>query len=219
MEPEIYCADVGSVTLGRFAWFSSRDNTIVDGHKRIQDLVGRVAEDLQRARPVALGFECPLYVPLATEPELLTQARPGERDRPWSAGAGCDALTTGLVQVLWILHQLKARLDRDVPSFLDWRAFESHGSGLFLWEAFVSGGAKTNGHCEDARAGVDAFRAALPVPRTCLECSGASYSLAGAALLRSGWSTDVALLAQPCIVIRGSERRQRSQQRRQFDLA
>jgi hypothetical protein len=219
MEPEIYCADVGSVTLGRFGWFSSRDAAIVDGHKRIQDLVGRIAEDLQRARPVALGFECPLYVPFETEPELLTRARPGEGDRPWSAGAGCSALTMGLVQVLWILQQVKTRLDRDVPSFLDWRAFASHGSGLFLWEAFVSSDAKSNGHCEDARTGVDAFKAALPDPHTCLECSGASYSLAGAALLRSGWSRDVALLAQPCLVVRGFERRQRSQQRRQFDLA
>ena len=219
MEPEIYCADVGSVSLGRFAWYSSRDTKLADGHTRIEDLVARVTEDLQRARPVALGFECPLYVPFETEPELLTRARPGEGDRPWSAGAGCGALTTGLVQVLWILHQVKTRLDRDVPSFLDWQAFAAHGSGLFLWEAFVSGGAKGNGHGDDARTGVEAFKAALPDPRTCLECTGASYSLAGAALLRSGWSRDVALLAQPCVVIRGSERRQRDRQRRQFDLA
>jgi len=30
-------------------------------------------------RPVALGFECPLFLPLVDEPEKLLCCRPGER--------------------------------------------------------------------------------------------------------------------------------------------
>jgi hypothetical protein len=65
--------------------------------------------------PVALGFECPLFVPLNLQPEALTTARSGEGSRPWSAGAGCGALATGLVQVAWILRKIRQELQAPTP--------------------------------------------------------------------------------------------------------
>jgi len=204
MTPEIYCADVGSVARRRFAWFSSRDQNCLDAHEQIETLTERVRSDLASGVPVSLGFECPLYVPIADKPVELTRARKGERDRAWSAGAGCGALATGLVQVVWVLRDIRRDLPSPVPAFLNWQAFCEEGRGLFVWEAFVSGAGKGRSHCEDARAGVEAFKRALPAPDSCLAAGSESHSLVGAALLRTGWSEDLSLLSQPCLVLRGT---------------
>jgi hypothetical protein len=74
--------------------------------------------------------------------------------------------------------------------------------GHFLWEAFVSAKSKRGSHVDDAKAAVAAFVDALPNPRTCVQCSEGAYSLIGAALLRTGWASDISLLSQPCIVVR-----------------
>lgn len=153
---------------------------------------------------MAMGFECPLHVPLAAEPEDLTRARHGDGNRPWSAGAGCGALTTGLVQTVWILREIRRLSPLDAVACLDWPTFAAGNAGLFVWEAFVSGDAKGQGHSDDARLGVAAFQQALPSPRTCIKDGAESYSLIGAALLRSGWSQDLSLLSQPSLVVRAT---------------
>jgi hypothetical protein len=73
-----------------------------------------------------------------------------------------------------------------------------------VWEAFVSGSAKRDDHAADAAAGVEAFRTltASPVVASCIKPSNETYSLIGAALLRSGWSTDLGLLSAACLVVR-----------------
>ena len=91
-----------------------------------------------------------------------------------------------------------------MAAFLDWEAFELAPVGLFIWEAFVAGEAKTGSHQGDAQVAVDAFKDALPDPRqrNALTPGHRVRSLIGGALLWSGWSKDLALLSEPCIVIK-----------------
>src|SRR5438132_295798 len=104
----IYCADIGSVSKCNFGWYGDRDGS---GGSDIGELADRVARDLQDQRPVALGFECPLFVPVVADPQSLGCGRLGEGSRSWSAGAGAGVLATGLVQVVWLLQQIRERVD------------------------------------------------------------------------------------------------------------
>jgi hypothetical protein len=200
----IYCADIGSVARGRFAWYGGIPPSGVESGSSIDELASKVASRLDEPRPVALGFECPLFVPITEDPTALTSARMGEGNRPWSAGAGAGALTTGLVEVLWILNSIRHQLRSDVAVDLDWNAFRERQTGLFLWEAFVSGRGKTSGHSTDAQAAVQAFVRAISdvAGATAIPVGGQVFSLVGAALLRTGWSRDLTLLTKPCAVIK-----------------
>lgn len=55
---------------------------------------------------VALGFECPAWIPVPQNAIDLGAKRNGEGRYPWSAGAGAGALATGLAQIAWILRNL-----------------------------------------------------------------------------------------------------------------
>lgn len=204
----IYCADIGSVSSGNFGWCSEGPTLCTTGTS-MRELAANVANDLRQGSAVALGFECPLFVPLNCQPERLTRARVGEGSRAWSAGAGTGALATGLVQVAWVLREVRRQVGNAAEAHLDWPR-ESSVPGLFIWEAFVSGGAKRGGHVEDAKAAVEAFaaavREAVPGFVSAVGCDEETYSLIGAALLRTGWSTDVSLLTRACPVIRAAER-------------
>lgn len=210
----IYCVDIGSVKAGSFGW-AKWDNRSKLAESAIDpcDLVQRVTVDLLADIPVALGFECPIFAPLRDDPAELSRARgcevfrnrKGDRtSRPWSAGAGCAVLATGLPQVVWILKAIRAGLvDKEVPAFLRWNDFQSSGRGLFLWEAFVTSDAKTESHGRDAGAAVACFARALPnIDDADVNTDTAVHCLVGAALLRTGWSTDLSLLSTPCVVIR-----------------
>ena len=130
----IFCADIGSVKAGRFGWFgASPEGKPVPGSS-IEELVSAVTEKITTGAKVALGFECPLYVPLRDEPMLLTKARTGEGNRSWSAGAGCGALATGLVEVTWLLEKIRANTPKSATAFLNWEIFDNADGGLFLWE-------------------------------------------------------------------------------------
>lgn len=205
----IYCADVGSVAKN-FGWARiSTDGARVAAGNLIDDLAAQLSTDLAAGHLVALGFECPLWVPLPTESLDLGKARPGEagpgrRARPWSAAAGSGSLVSGLVQVPWLLGKIRAEVDQGRTATTDWAVFKDKRTALFVWEAMVTDSAKGGSHEDDAKIGALAFKAALPDPRESDACppSGGVYSLGGAALLQSGWSTDVQDLKRPCIVIR-----------------
>lgn len=200
----VVCADVGSVAKGNFGWWSSQG----ESGTRPSTLATHIATVLISGTPLALGFECPLFVPLSADELCLTNARPGEGARAWSAGAGCGALATGLVQVTWLLQEIRRQLLQPVPAFLDWPSFTAAaGSGLFLWEAFVTGAAKRDSHVADAQAGAEAFVRALPDPAraNAVICSSGVHSLIGAALLRTDWSTDPHILQEPCLVVRADQ--------------
>lgn len=196
----IACADIGSVAAGNFGWASSDG---ISGREP-STLATLLAAALNDSRPVALGFECPLFVPLTDDEARLTRARPGEGNRAWSAGAGCGALATGLVQVVWILRAIQAALVTPGTAQLSWESFRTGQSGLFLWEAFVSDKSKSSTHIGDAEAAVEAFNQSLPNPwaANAVTCSTSVHSLIGAAMLRTGWSNTPTILEQPCLVIK-----------------
>ncbi len=202
----VYCADIGSVAKGRFAWASASTgpNLRVSTDTDIQQLVTQVACDLNSGKKVALGFECPLWVPVSCDPNRLTSRRCGEGNRAWSAAAGATSLATGLTETVWILNEIRSET-RDVQAFLNWPQFKKNAKhGLFLWEALVTGGNRTGSHEGDAAAAVCAFIKATN--EHCLTSALTSThrvrSLIGAALLWAGWSDDLHLLRTPCVVIR-----------------
>lgn len=205
----VYCADVGSIKQGNFGWARAEvPRRAVEeergGATGIAKLVPAVAEDRTSGLPVALGFECPLFVPVPDDPQRLGAARPGEGTRSFSAGAGTGALVTGVVQAAWVLREVRERQpDDDV--FLDWEAFDAAARGLFVWEAFVTADAKATTHVDDATVAVECFVAALPDPRGAnAVIAEHPLSLAGAAILWAGWSNDLALLHAPCLVLRAA---------------
>ena len=202
----VFCADVGSVRSGHFAWAcgSPPERVAEDlDPSRPADLAQAVADRLHGNRPVALGFECPLFVPVPESDQMLGTARAGEGNRAWSAGAGPGALATGLVQVAWLLSKIR-RESGEVPLHLDWDDFAETGRGLLIWEAFVSAGAKGRSHVEDATVAVDAFLASLPEPTAASAITAERpFSLVGAAAIWSGWADNPRLLHAPTLVIRG----------------
>jgi hypothetical protein len=200
----IYCADIGSVKRGNFAWAR-----IINKSERtsdnIRELVSVIARDLSAGLKVALGFECPLFVPIAEDPINLTSARIGEGSRAWSAGAGCGSLATGLTETTWILEKLIEHIK--VPAFLGWEEFKKADAGLFIWEAFVSVkpvSTVRNQNIYDALVAARTFdKKRLDEPfESQITCKNAR-SLIGAALLQTGWSDQVSVLSQQCIVVKG----------------
>lgn len=201
--PLVVCVDVGSTTTGKFGWWSSAGT----GGTTPSGVARHIAESLNNQGAVALGFECPLFVPIAENERALTSARPGEGNRSWSAAAGLGAMGIGIAQVPWVLRAVRSQLPRTGSAFLDWPAFRAAGSGLFVWEAFVSGKHKRSTHVSDAKSAVQAFITALPEPSSASKIGTIPcvMSLAGAALIRTGWSNDVGLLKQPVLVIGPTE--------------
>ncbi|HPF99369.1 MAG TPA: hypothetical protein PLE77_04825 [Kiritimatiellia bacterium] len=202
----VFCADIGSVKKGNFGWAGQMGNGDVATGTDITDFTVRIADELRKRRKVALGFECPLFVPLPDDPMSLTKARSGEK-KAWSAGAGSGVLATGLTQTTWVLQKVRLAIDAPPQAFLDWASFANAESGLFLWEAFVTGQAKGSSHVEDAEIAVQTFHSALPNPKKANVVSETQvFSLIGAALLRAAWSDDLNLLSAPCLVIQAHER-------------
>ena len=131
----IYCADVGSIQKGNFGW------AVVHGGEQrcgnsIGELVEGVAGSLAAGVKVALGFECPLWVPVSEDPLALTAGRKVDGDRPWSAGAGASVLATGLTETAWILGQVRRCLTKGgvpLPSVcLDWHEFVGSDALMLL---------------------------------------------------------------------------------------
>jgi len=204
----IYCADVGSIATN-FGWARVDGNGAPTASGTvIEEMAEHLSSDLGSGDPIALGFECPLWVPLPVESTKLGKSRPGEsgagqKARPWSAGAGLGSLSVGLVQAPWLLRAIRPNAG-DARATTDWALFMAGGASLFLWEAMVTDTAKGKSHEDDARIGALAFQAALPDPRANDACPprGPILSLAGAAILRGGWSEDPKELERPCVVIR-----------------
>ena len=203
----VHCADIGSVSRGNFGWarlvIDERNPACTTG-RDIRKFADAIATDLNSGAHVAVGFECPLFVPVPEDPEGLTSARPGEGDRAWSAGAGAGSLATGLTEAIWILDRVKRNTSIASAVFVKWQPFWSATGGLFIWEAFVTKTAKTGTHQRDAELAVMSFRDSLPDPdqRNAVVCHGRVRSLIGAALMQAGWAKELAWLAEPCLVIR-----------------
>ncbi len=203
----IHCADIGSVASGNFGWARLAGDECRKGNC-IGALVNDVAYVLSKERKVALGFECPLWVPVSKEPQGLTKGRRVDGNRPWSAGAGASTLAIGASQVAWILDELRSRLrERGTPLpsvHLSLPDFLNRDSGLFLWEAFVTGTAKAAepDHGEDALIACREFARRLRDPVEARDPERRVRSLIGGAILWAGLSDDLDLLHKSCVVVR-----------------
>jgi hypothetical protein len=202
----LHCADIGSVARGNFGWArlaADDPSASCSTGSDIRLFADIIAADLDAGHRVAVGFECPLFVPVPDTPKGLTSARPGEADRAWSAGAGAGSLATGLTETVWILDRVRRRVRSPHAAHTRWQPFQS-GGGLFLWEAFVTKAAKADTHHGDAELAVLSFRDSLPAPeaQNAIIPAGRVRSLIGAAVLQAGWASELAWLAAPCIVIR-----------------
>lgn len=76
-------------------------------------------------------------------------------------------------------------------------------ANLFVWEAFVTGLAKGLSHHGDAEIAALSFCSEYPhIAEAGSVTAEHPYSLIGAALLRSGLSTDLDVLFTQCVVIK-----------------
>lgn len=199
----IFCADVGSIKNGNFGWAASiwDEPEIIIGTD-IEDFANCIAASIADGHKVAVGFECPLFVPVRVDPVAVNAARNGDGNRSWSAGPGASAMATGLVEVLWVMSHVTAMLGDFPEATFDWDEFQNTRS-VFFWEAFVSGAAHGVSHTDDALIAVEAFIKALPdiVSANAIQ-EPRVLSLIGAAALEARWSEDIELLAKPCVVIK-----------------
>lgn len=201
----VFCADIGSIPNGRFAWARRLPGGLDEIHDpaRIESLVDAVAAHLVVGRPAALGFEMPLFVPVPEEPMQIGKARPCDVDAPaWSSSVGASVLATGIPQVAWALQRLRAAAPT-TELHLSWPAFAAARSGLLVWEAFVTRSAKGATHEEDAAIGVDAFCSQLPSPGDLkADATPRPLSILAAAAMWAGWDLDADQLRRSVLVVR-----------------
>ncbi|MEK9152689.1 MAG: hypothetical protein AAB692_04965 [Patescibacteria group bacterium] len=187
----VYTGDAGSVARGNFGWARGRANDSIIEGENIEGLRDRILQDLNEGIVVALGFECPLFLPIPRDPSMLGKARIGEctpetGNRPFSAPAGACSTITGLVELAWLLRAIR-EAQPEVAGTLDWEDIREGRANLYLWEAFVTGKEKATSHASDAVLGVRAFLAAMSDPMAATAVSAEEpLSLAGAALVWSG---------------------------------
>ena len=195
----IAAVDIGSPMAGKLGWATLPEGKL---GKDMDELAYEISSALLKGS-VALGFETPLWVPKRQDPMKLTKARSGEGSRSWSAGAGAGVLATGLVTIPYILSRIK-ELSPNAVASLDFNNPPTQPGDLFLWEAFVSGQAKGVSHEDDALIAARAFQKAQHnLPSQQMITPESSFNLLGAMLLRTGWSTDLNLLKQEMLVIKG----------------
>lgn len=200
----IYAADIGSVKNGNFAWARlASDIDQIHSDTSIENLVDSINEDIAQDNHVCLGFECPLFINLPSDPVLLTSARVGEGSRAWSAGAGSGSLATGLSEVLWVFSELKRKSKNLIVATFAIGELVKGSANLLIWEAFVSSNSKGNTHCEDSIIAVKKFAEKLQFGTVQTDISVENpYSLVGASLLRSEISNDIGVLKKQCIVVK-----------------
>lgn len=202
----VYCADIGSIKSNKFGWckkdLTSQD--IVWG-REIKEFTLGIIDDLSKEYKIALGFECPLFIPISENPLNLTSARFGEKNRPWSASAGSQVIAIGLAEMVWIFENIKDSSKKEIKITFDWNEFIKEDMNLFIWEAFVSGQSKTSLHERDAQKAIDKFYD-LYLSGKINQINDVDadnpFNLAACALLRANYSIDLKLIFEKCLVIK-----------------
>lgn len=74
----VFCADIGSIKKGNFGWAASLpgDLDIIEG-KDIKKFAEYISTQIRAGSKVAIGFECPLYVPNEKRPPRGKQRKIG----------------------------------------------------------------------------------------------------------------------------------------------
>jgi hypothetical protein len=203
---QVFCADIGSIARGKFAWarrLPGEPEEELHAPASIESLTGAVVYHLERERPVALGFEMPLFIPVPFAVEQLGKARPCDKSAPaWSSNVGASVLATGLPQIAWVLREVREHVP-DATLHFRWDPFAETHQGLLLWEAFVTRDAKGATDEEDATIGVKAFCAQLPNPGDANAYETEHpWSLAAAAAMWAGWDVPAEALTSACVLVR-----------------
>ena len=208
--------DIGSVRPpSKFAWaaFDAPERDAVGEGTDPQSAVSALVLGLLTGAQAALVLEAPMSVPVpGGQPDAwlgLGKARRGERDRPWSAGAGASALATGLAQGTWMLRQLAIM----VPGLAattqpgTWRRGDAQ---LLLAEAFITASGKpeplpAGQHAADAVAAGLALMEVLDssAPITSPVCCSPqdSFNLLAAMALWAGLRIDPAELHAEVLIV------------------
>jgi hypothetical protein len=177
--------------------------------KDIEACVSRLADALIGG-PLALGFEAPMFVPLHQDSSNLTRGRRGEGDRAFTTAIGSTVLTSALVVVSYILQQLHEHLPIARVTF-DWTKLPTASRHLILFEAFVTHQPPTDGvddpHIRDAKLAIAKFQVGLRDGFTNAIDEPICFNLLAAILLRTGWTRDLSMLSEPCLVVRDRGRR------------
>jgi hypothetical protein len=133
----IYAADVGRPSNLGWARCADGKLSVGDGARSLAEAM---ASDASNRLSLAIGFECPLFLPVADEPTNMLKARTNEGRRSWSAGAAPSATTSGIVAMAWVLRRFAEMLGRVPAVFTEWDSFAKADGDyrLLVWEAFVS---------------------------------------------------------------------------------
>jgi hypothetical protein len=203
---QVFCADVGSIAKNKFAWARRLPGEAAEEvhvPTSIESLATAVVREIELERPVALGFEAPLFVPVPPAATQLGKARPCDLNAPaWSSSIGGSVMATGIAQVAWVLRRVHDCAP-EADLYLRWEPFASVQEGLFLWEAFVTRGAKGATDEEDATIGLHAFCAQLPAPGDAnADETERPLSLVAAAAMWAGWDLPPEVLGAACVLVR-----------------
>jgi hypothetical protein len=119
-------------------------------------------------------------------------------------------LALGIQQATYLLSAIATGVDGPLTVGFDPSALIAGTAELVVWEAFVSGKAKNRSsvdpNIDDARIAVLEFqrRAATGAVSSDVEDVDV-LNLAGAALVAAGLTDNVALLTEPCVVVRAPD--------------
>lgn len=194
--------DVGSPKGGKLGWAVLAPNADPVLGKDLDAFIDAMTT-LGANWPLAIGFEAPLFIPTPTEALKILSGRRGEGSRPWSAGAGAAVTTAALAVVTYTLAGLRAGLSEAAAS-TDIGALPTRAGDTLFFEAFVTAAAKGADHADDALIAARAMRALLTGDRPYRSAIDEPevFSLLGAGLLRTSWTSDLAVLSSPCLVVR-----------------
>ncbi len=146
----IYACDVGSTLQNNFGWARINEGENIICSHDIDELIRYIIKDYNNL-PIAIGFECPLFIPIPNNANQLSKERNGDGNRSCYASAGLSVTTLGLHQLAYILNKIKQN-NTNISFTLDWGKWllDKPKNEILIWEAFVSGDAHSKCHIEDA---------------------------------------------------------------------
>jgi hypothetical protein len=205
-ERAVYACDIGRVERSAFAWARVRPDSgePLTSSSDMHRIAVALRADAAMGISVALGFECPLFVPVPWEPIEIGRCRPGEGNRSFSVSAGLQVTVLGLQESAWVLRAVSDAFDGYVVT-TDWRRWTQQGGQpqLLLWEAFVSSEAKSPTHEEDAITALQEFvRLEQNLEVGNAVTAAQPLSLIASAALWAGLSIEPALLRAATLVLR-----------------
>jgi len=194
--------DVGSPKRGKHGWAILAPNTPPVLGKDLDAFIDTMTL-LGADWPLAIGFEAPLFIPSQREAMEVLSARRGEGSRSWSASAGAAVTTAALGVMTYTLAGLRKGLTKATAT-TDVNALPEHPGDTFFFEAFVTSASKGESHADDALIAAREMHALMISGQTFRSAIDETevFSLLGASLLRTNWTSNLAVLSTPCLVVK-----------------